>query len=92
VPTNFTGVLDIASPTPFVALTLRSLVNSRNEFLLTTFPVADAAQPAPQPIVFPQIADGAGYVTQFILLSPSGAGTASVSLFGDNGNALAVGR
>ena len=92
VPANFTGVLDIASPTPFVALTLRSLTNSRNEFLLTTFPIADATQPAPQPVVFPQIADGGGYVTQVILLSPTGAGTASVSLFGDNGNALAVGK
>jgi len=92
VPAGFTGVLDISSATPFAALTLRSLTNSRGEFLLTTFPIADATQPAPQPIIFPQIADGGGYVTQIILLSPAGSATANVGLFGDNGNALAVGR
>jgi hypothetical protein len=92
VPGGFSGVLDIASPAPFVALTLRSLLNARGEFLLTTFPIADATQPAPQPIVFPQIADGGGYVTQVILLSPAGAAAANVSFFGDNGNALAVGQ
>src|SRR5437899_8663393 len=38
----------------------------RGDFLLTTFPIADANQPAPSPIVFPQIVDGGGSKTQSI--------------------------
>ena len=77
LPASFTGVLEITSPTPFTALTLRSLDNERNDFLMTTFPIADAGQSAPSPIIFPQIADGDGYVSEFILLS-SGAPSSSL--------------
>jgi hypothetical protein len=69
LPLGFTGVLDISSTTPFTALTLRSLVNERRDFLLTAFPIADANRDAPSPLVFPQIADGGGYTTEFILLN-----------------------
>ncbi len=92
LPDEFTGVLDITSSTPFVALTLRSLTNARRDFLLTTFPVADFNRPAPTPIVFPQIADGGGYTTQFILLSATGTSTTTIHFFGVNGAPLAVGK
>lgn len=100
LPEGFVGVLDVSTPStlfgagpPFVALTLRSLTNSRGDFLLTTFPVADANQPAPTPMIFPQIADGGGYQTQFILLSTSRSpGSTTLNLFGDDGSPLAVGK
>jgi hypothetical protein len=85
LPEGFTGVLDISSTKPFAALTLRSLVNERNDFLMTTFPIADENQPAPSPIVFPQIADGGGYSTEFILLSPSGAASTTLYLYDESG-------
>ena len=66
LPEGFTGMLDIRSPTPFAALTLRLLVNEREDFLMTTFPIADQTQPAPSPIIFPHVVDGGGYTTQFI--------------------------
>ena len=91
LPAGFTGVLDISSETPFAALTLRSLMNERHEFLMTTFPVADANSPAPAPIVFPQIADGGGYVTQFILISPAGEANATLDLYRENGFPWAIG-
>jgi hypothetical protein len=69
LPEGFTGVLDISSTTPFAALTLRTLENENHDFLMTTFPVADANAAAPSPIVFPQVADGDGYTTQFIFIS-----------------------
>jgi hypothetical protein len=90
LPAGFIGVLDISAPQPFVALTLRSLVNGRNDFLLTTFPIADFNQPAPSPIVFPQIADGGGYATQFIFLSPGGSLALTTKLFDDSGRPLAL--
>ncbi len=92
LPANFRGVLDISSLSPFVALTLRSLNNSRGDFLLTTFPIADARQPAPEPIVFPQIADGGGYTTEFIFLSPSGTSGLTLGFYGEDGAALAIGK
>ena len=70
LPAGFTGVLDIRSATPFAALTLRTLMNERREFLMTAFPVADANVKAPAPTVFPQVAEGGGYATEFILISP----------------------
>jgi hypothetical protein len=92
LPANFTGVAEMTSSSPFVALTLRSLTNGRGDTLLTTFPVADEAQTAPSPIVFPQIADGGGFATQFIFISATGAASVNVSFFGDDGSTLNVGR
>jgi hypothetical protein len=87
---GFTGVLDISSSVPFVAVTLRALTNARGEFLMTTFPIADFNQAAPSPIVFPQIADGGGYRTQFIQLEASSGGNTTLNFFGDNGSPLSL--
>ncbi len=92
LPADFQGVLDIASDSPFAALTLRSLVNERFDFLLTTFPVADVNEPAPFPIIFPQIADGGGYRTEFILISAGLSSSATVGFFDDEGAPLAIGH
>src|SRR5439155_26826824 len=62
---GFTGVLHISSTAPFVALTVRSLSNSRGDFRLTTFPIADRNQAPPVPTLFPQIVVGGGVRTQF---------------------------
>jgi photosystem II stability/assembly factor-like uncharacterized protein len=85
LPEGFTGVLDISSTTPFASLTLRSLDNERGEFLMTTFPVADATRAAPFPIIFPHIVDGGGYSTQFILISVNTAAIATLNSFDENG-------
>jgi hypothetical protein len=92
LPNGFTGIADLTSSSPFVPLTLRSLMNARGDFLLTTFPAPDVTQPAPSPIVFPQIADGGGYATQFIFISANGAASVSVNFIGDDGLPLSIGR
>jgi hypothetical protein len=92
LPAGFTGVLDIVSSTPFAALTVRSLTNERGDFLLATFPTADMTLDAPSPIVFPQIADGGGYVTQFILIGTGGASSVTLNFYGEDGKPLAVGK
>jgi hypothetical protein len=93
LPSGFTGVADLTSSLPFAPLTLRSLTNVRGDFLLTTFLAADLTQPAPTPIVFPQIADGGGYTTQFIFISADSVTPASftVNFIDDNGAALILG-
>ena len=92
LPAGFAGVLDISSPSPFVALTLRSLTNSRGDFLLTTFPIADLTRSAPTPIIFPQIADGGGYVTEFIMLTTGGPARLTLNFYGEDGTPLPVGK
>jgi hypothetical protein len=71
---------------------MRSLRNERNDFLLATFPLADMAQSAPAPVVFPQIADGGGYVTQFILIGGVGAASVTLHFFGEDGMPLPAGK
>ena len=88
LPANFRGLLEISSPTQFTALTLRSLINARGDFLMTTFPVADMMRPAPAPLVFPQIADGIGYKTEFILISSGEAAGVTLNLFSGDGSPL----
>jgi hypothetical protein len=92
VPTDFQGVIEISAPTPFAALTLRSLINARNEFLLTTLPVADILRPAPLPIVFPQVANGGGYITEFILLGVESEGTMYLDFLQNGGTSLPIGQ
>jgi hypothetical protein len=92
LPANFTGVLDLQSATPFAALTLRSLTNARGEFLLTTFPIADLDKPVSDQAVFPQIADGGGIRTQFILINPSDNSVIKIRFFDDEGTALGIGN
>jgi YD repeat-containing protein len=89
---GFSGVLDISSSTPFVALTLRLFTNARGETLLTTFPVADQTRAAPFPVVFPQVADGGGFETEFILLGPVSAARTVVRFYDGLGMPLPVGK
>jgi hypothetical protein len=93
LPAGFTGVMELSSSTPFVALTQRGLLNSRGEFLLTTLPIADLMQSAPSPIIFPQIADGTGggaYMTQFVMLSAGFSGFADLEFYDDTGLPLTI--
>jgi enterochelin esterase-like enzyme len=90
LPADFIGILDVSSSTPFAAITVRSFYNERADFLLTTFPVADTTRPAPYPIVFPHIADGGGYVTQFIMLSPGNAAKTSLIMYSESGTPFAA--
>ncbi len=90
LPSGFKGVLDITAPQPFVALTLRSLENSRGDFLLTTMPIADFNQAPAAPMVFPQIVNGGGYGTEIILLSTAGGSTVAVDYFGNDGSPIIV--
>ena len=85
LPSGFRGVLDISSSSPFAALTLRSLQNSRGDFLLTAFPLADQERVTTAMPVFPQIAAGGGYLTEFLLLSQGAESTSVLSLFDDKG-------
>ncbi|MBZ5535058.1 MAG: DUF11 domain-containing protein [Acidobacteriia bacterium] len=92
IPEGFTGVLDVSSPSPFVALTLRALTNAKGDFLMTTFPIVDLNQTTPAPLIFPQIAAGGGYETQCIVFGKGSETHALISYYGDDGAPLNVGK
>jgi hypothetical protein len=81
-------ILDISANTPFAAMTLRSLYNERGDYLMTAFPIAYMDQAAPAPILFPHIADGGGYATEFILLSPRDRTETYLILYDDAGTPI----
>jgi hypothetical protein len=87
LPPDFKGVLDLSSSEPFAVMTIRSLNNERNDFLMASFPIADPSQALLAPILFPHIAEGGGNAMEFIFLSSSGASTVSLGL-SDNTGAL----
>jgi subtilisin family serine protease len=93
LPKDFIGVLDISSSRPFIALAIRCLINERGDFLISTYPNADLTRAAPTgPLIFPQIAAGDGYKTDFFLLSSGGPSTVVLDFFSDTGSPLAVGK
>jgi len=66
------GTFTFSSSVPVTVIALRTLVNERGDFLVTTLPVADlSASPASSMVVLPQFADGGGWVTSVILVNPT---------------------
>ena len=67
----FRGTFTFRSPTPVAAVALRGLTNEREEFLITTLPVAELTSPVSEVVVFPHYADGGGWTTQILLVNPT---------------------
>jgi hypothetical protein len=88
LPDDFTGILDIEAATPFAALTLRALTNGHDDFLVVTFPTADVTRSAPVPIVFPQIAAGGGFQTEFIFLDTGTGANLTIDYLDEAGESL----
>jgi sugar lactone lactonase YvrE len=89
--TPFEGVLRVSSSSPIAVLGLLCRYNERGDFLITTTPASnEAAPPSTSPLYFPQIADGNGYTTQFILFSGQAgeSSTGTLVLFNQLGGAL----
>jgi hypothetical protein len=59
-----------AGTSPIVVVNLRARYNERSDFLITATPVInEASASSTAEILFPHIADGAGWSTQFVLFS-----------------------
>lgn len=91
----FQGVLRIStgSVTGISVVGLRGRNNERGDFLITTTPPVDEASPSVNGLLlFPHLADGGGYTTQFVLFSGTAGQTSSGTLrfYAQNGNALSL--
>ena len=72
LPSTFSGLIEIDSPTPVAPITLKLTINARLDQILTTLPVADLTNPpSATSLVFPQIASGQGFSTRLILINSS---------------------
>ena len=72
-------------------VSLRVRYNERSDLLVTTIPASNEAAPSTTAdLFFPQIVDGGGYTTQFILFSGVAGQrtTGMVAFFGQNGQPL----
>jgi hypothetical protein len=91
LPVSFRGVLRISSSLPISAIGLRGQYNERGDFLISTTPaLADNAPPVSGELVFPHIATGGGYTTEFLLLNRGGASAGTLSLRSQSGAELAL--
>ena len=85
------GVLRITTDLPSISFVgLRSHYNERSDFLMSTTPVSlENAALGSAERFFPQVANGDGFTTQFILFSGSSgqAANGNVSFFGSAGGA-----
>jgi len=82
LPNPFKGILRITTTSGGLSVVgLRTRTNERGDFLFTTTPPANENNSAPSmPMFFPQLADGGGYATQFILFSGTTGQTAAGTL------------
>jgi hypothetical protein len=89
---TFRGTLSFSSTLPVGVIALRSFVNERSDFLITTLPVIDLSRPASTGTqVVPHFAVGAGWGTQIILVNPTDvAQTGNVQFFGPGAGTTAA--
>ncbi len=90
LPDSFKVIMELSADQTFVAVTLRTLVNGRGDFLITTFPVADLERTAPARIIFPQVAGGAGILTELIFIAAKATAGVTVNYFGDGGRPISL--
>ena len=67
------GTFTFTSSVPVAAIALRTFVNERGEFLITTLPIASLSPESADTIYFPQYADGGRFTTQVVLVNPTNA-------------------
>jgi len=70
-PSTIEGTFTFVSSVPIGAVALRSYVNERSEFLMTTLPVVDLARQSSAPATVTHYAAGGGWTTELLLVNPS---------------------
>jgi hypothetical protein len=84
MPSSFNGTFTFSSSVPIAVIALRGFTNERNEFLITTLPVADlSVTSGTDPVVFPHFADGGGWTTQIVLVNPGDSALSGTVQFRD---------
>jgi hypothetical protein len=92
LPSEFRGVLHVTSnaAAPISAITLRSRYNERGDFIVSTIQLLDEHTQGSSELLFPHLADGAGYTTDFVLFSASGPASGTLQFNTPSGKPLAL--
>lgn len=93
VDAHFVGLMDISSPSPVSAITLKLVINQREDLIYTTLPVADMnAAPSGTTAIIPQIALGGGFSTKlcFINTDKANAISGQLGFYKSDGGSMAV--
>ena len=86
-PKPVQGALSFSSNVPVSVIALRTFVNERNDFLMTTLPVVDTSVPAATGTqVIPHFADGAGFTTHILLVNPGDSALSGTVQFFNQGS------
>src|SRR5262249_19679523 len=72
LPVGFEGTVLVRSSSPIFAISLRG-TTTINGFLMSTTPVLDLTQSYSGTYYFPQIVDGGGYTTEFLMMNAASA-------------------
>src|SRR5262249_37131751 len=67
----FSGTASITSNLPIGITAIRGTTNELSEFIMAAVPISAGAAPGSEVTVFPQVADGAGYSTELVLINPA---------------------
>jgi hypothetical protein len=90
----FKGVVRITTTSAGLSVVgLRTRINERGDFLITTTPPSNESSPTTAaPLFFPQVADGGGFTTEFILFSgtPSQTSAGILEFVNQSGSPFAL--
>jgi hypothetical protein len=92
-PASFQGTFNFSASAAVGVVALRSYINSKGDFLMSTLPVINTTTPANIGTqVVPHFADGGGWVTQILLVNPTDTTmTGTVQFTNDAGSPVTVG-
>jgi hypothetical protein len=92
LPEAFKGILRIASNSDIGVAGLRTHINERGNFLISTIYPTDENMTLGTKVAFPQVVDGSGYSTEMILYSgsPVQPGSGNLQLYSQSGGSLGV--
>ena len=89
--TTVLGTFTFASSVPIAVVALRGLTNERDEFLITTLPVAPLSSTSTDTIYFPHFADGDGWTTQVVFVNPTDSTiSGNIEFFGQGSGTTAA--
>jgi hypothetical protein len=84
-PGSFLGTFSFSASLPVGVVALRSYINSKGDFLMSTLPVINTTLPANTGTqVLPHFADGGGWVTSILLVNPTSTAMSGTIQFTDD--------
>jgi hypothetical protein len=89
LPVGYEGSVLVRSSAPIFAISLRGTTTLNGLFLMSTTPVLDLTQNYSGTFYFPQVVDGGGFTTEFLMMN-AGSANVQVQFFDTTGKPMSV--